>query len=66
MNEEIIVNCFKNPGKNIDINLESSNFNNKLIVKNNDDIESSEGEDKMNKFYFNCLSKKKLITKYKF
>ena len=63
MNEEIIVNCFKNPEKNIDINLESSNFNNKLIIKNNDDNESSEGEGNINKFYFNCLSKEKIDNK---
>ena len=63
MNEEIIVNCFKNPEKNIDINLESINFNNKLIIKNNDDNESSEGEGNLNKFYFNCLSKEKIDNK---
>ena len=63
MNEEIIVNCFKNPEKNIDINLESISFNNKLIIKNNDDNESSEGEGNINKFYFNCLSKEKIDNK---
>ena len=66
MIEEIIVNYFKNPLQNIDINLEKSKFNNILIIKNNDDNddnESSENEDNINKYYFNCLSKEKIDNK---
>ena len=66
MIEEIIVNYFKNPLQNIDINLEKSKFTKVLIIKNNDDNddnESSENEDNINKYYFNCLSKEKIDNK---
>ena len=57
-NEILIVNRFKNPGKNIDINLEHLNKDNKfnkLTIFNNDDIELIENENKINnRYYFNC------------
>ena len=57
-NEILIVNRFKNPEKNIDINLENLNKDNKfnkLTIFNNDDIELIENENKINnRYYFNC------------
>ena len=57
-NEILIVNRFKNPEKNIDINLEHLNKDNKfnkLTIFNNDDIELIENENKINnRYYFNC------------
>ena len=52
MSDLIIVNCFKNPEKNIDVNVESLNKefkSNKLIILNNDD-EISENN---NNYYIN-------------
>ena len=63
MKDEIIVNCFRNPDKKIDINLDVLNPNNKLIIKNNDDNELLENENNMNKYYFNCLSNEKIDYK---
>jgi len=63
MKDEIIVNCFRNPDKKIDINLNALNPNNKLIIKNNDDNELLENENNMNKYYFNCLSNEKFDYK---
>ena len=63
MNDLIIVNCFKNPEKNIDINLESLNNINKLKIYNNDDNEINEDENNIIKYYFNCISKENVDSK---
>ena len=68
MDDLIIVNSFKNPEKNIDIDLDSINNISKLKICNNDDIEIEENEDNIIKYYFNCISKcqkKILIQKLK-
>ena len=66
-NEILIVNRFKNPEKNIDINLENLNKDNKfnkLTIFNNDDIELIENENKINnRYYFNCPLKEKIDSK---
>ena len=66
-NEILIVNRFKNPEKNIDINLEHLNKDNKfnkLTIFNNDDIELIENENKINnKYYFNCPLKENIDSK---
>ena len=66
-NEILIVNRFKNPEKNIDINLEHLNKDNKfnkLTIFNNDDIELIENENKINnKYYFNCILKENIDSK---
>ena len=66
-NEILIVNRFKNPEKNIDINLEHLNKDNKfnkLTIFNNDDIELIENENKINnRYYFNCPLKEKIDSK---
>ena len=66
-NEILIVNRFKNPGKNIDINLEHLNKDNKfnkLTIFNNDDIELIENENKINnRYYFNCPLKENIDSK---
>ena len=63
MNDLIIVNCFKNPEKNIDINLESLNNIHKLKIYNNDDNEINEDENNIIKYYFNCISKENVDSK---
>ena len=66
-NEILIVNRFKNPEKNIDINLEHLNKDNKfnkLTIFNNDDIELIENENKINnRYYFNCPLKENIDPK---
>jgi len=66
-NEILIVNRFKNPEKNIDINLEHLNKDNKfnkLTIFNNDDIELIENENKINNgYYFNCPLKENIDSK---
>ena len=66
-NEILIVNRFKNPEKNIDINLEHLNKDNKfnkLTIFNNDDIELIENENKINnRYYFNCPLKENIDSK---
>ena len=66
-NEILIVNHFKNPEKNIDINLEHLNKDNKfnkLTIFNNDDIELIENENKINnRYYFNCPLKENIDSK---
>ena len=66
-NEILIVNRFKNPEKNIDINLELLNKDNKfnkLTIFNNDDIELIENENKINnRYYFNCPLKENIDSK---
>ena len=66
-NEILIVNRFKNPDKNIDINLEHLNKDNKfnkLTIFNNDDIELIENENKINnRYYFNCPLKENIDSK---
>ena len=63
MNDLIIVNCFKNKEKNIDINLETLNNIYKLKIYNNDDIEIEENENNITKYYFNCISKESVDSK---
>ena len=63
MNDLIIVNCFKNPEKNIDINLESLNNIHKIKIYNNDDNEINEDENNIIKYYFNCISKENVDSK---
>ena len=63
MNDLIIVNCFKNPEKNIDINLESLNNIHKLKICDNDDNEINEDENNIIKYYFNCISKENVDSK---
>ena len=68
MNNEILIyNRFKNPEKNIDINLENLNKDNKfnkLTIFNNDDIELIENENKINnRYYFNCPLKENIDSK---
>ena len=66
-NEILIVNRFKNPRKNIYINLEHLNKDNKfnkLTIFNNDDIELIENENKINnRYYFNCPLKENIDSK---
>ena len=57
MNDLIIVNCFKNPEKNIDINLDALNNIKKLKIYNDNDIEIEENENNIIKYYFNWISK---------
>ena len=61
MDDLIIVNSFKNPEKNIDIDLDSINNISKLKICNNDDIEIEENEDNILIVY----QKKILIQKLK-
>ena len=64
MSDLIIVNCFKNPDKNIDINIESLNKefkSNKLIIFNNDD-EITENNI-INNYFINCISNEKNDSK---
>ena len=63
MDDLIIVNSFKNPEKNIDIDLDSINNISKLKICNNDDIEIEENEDNIIKYYFNCISKENINSK---
>ena len=63
MNDLIIVNCFKNKERNIDINLETLNNIYKLKINNNDDIEIEENENNITKYYFNCISKENVDSK---
>ena len=65
MDDLIIVNSFKNPEKNIDIDLDSINNISKLKICNNDDIEIEENEDNIIKYYFNCISKENINSKIK-
>mgnify|MGYP007101919815 CR=1 FL=1 len=67
MSDLIIVNWFKNPEKNIDINIESLNKelkNNKLIIFNNDDeISENNNIDINNNYFINCVSNEKVDSK---
>ena len=57
MDDVIIVNCFKNPDRIINLDLAQINSKDKLIIYNNDDFEISDKNNDLNKYYFNCISK---------
>ena len=57
MDDVIIVNCFKNPDRIINLDLAQINSKGKLIIYNNDDFEISDKNNDLNKYYFNCISK---------
>ena len=57
MDDLIVVNCFKNPDRIINLDLAQINSKDKLIIYNNDDFEISDKNNDLNKYYFNCISK---------
>ena len=57
MKDEIIVNSFRYPDKNVEINLDKTKINKEIILYNNDDIELIENNQDKDKYYINFISK---------